>query len=93
VNAKAIVIKTANKANKAKQTKIMRAGRAVPLYIRKDNLKHNFAKKIGMMIFFWAVRVGRVEGDVLRQIFLESNEGGDGKRKRGQGGEVCTVCR
>ena len=76
--------KTAKMAKNVKQAKIMKAGRAGPFHIRKDKSMHRLtasaklAKEIEMMIF-WAVRVGRVGGEVSRQIFLESDEDKDGE--------------
>jgi hypothetical protein len=75
--------KAANTAKDEKQAKIMKAGRAGPFHIRKDKSMHRLtvsaklAKEIEMI--FWAVRVGRVGGEVSRQIFLESDEDKDGE--------------
>ena len=90
---------TANTAKNEKQEKIMKAGRAGPFHIRKDKSMHRLtasaklAKEIEMMIF-WAVRVGRVGGEVSRPIFrrvmrIRTGSGSEDK----EGGEVCIVCR
>ena len=61
----------ANTTKNEKQEKITKAGRAGPFHIREDKSMHRLtasAKEIEMTIF-WDVRVGRVGGEVSKQIF------------------------
>ena len=64
-------VSIANTAKNEKQEKIVKAGRAGPFRIRVGKSMHRLtasAKEIEMTIF-WDARVGRVGGEVSKQIF------------------------